>query len=62
MNAQVHQTTGACPYELAFGQKPRELLFPSGEQHDVAFEINLECNCAVFKENYHSKHEESERT
>ena len=48
-NTQVHETTGACPYELVFGQKPREVLFPSGQKHDVIFEEDLECNVVLKK-------------
>ena len=57
MNTQVHETTGACPYELVFGQKPREVLFPSGQKYDVIFEEDLECDGVVFEEKDHSKHE-----
>ena len=60
MNTQVHETTGACPYELVFGQKPREVLFPSGQKHDVIFEEDLECDGVVFEGSDHSKREESE--
>ena len=60
MNTQVHETTGACLYELVFGQNPREVLFPSGQKHDVIFEEDLECDGVVVEENDHSKHEESE--
>ena len=29
MNTQVHDTTGATPYELLFGQRDRTVLFPT---------------------------------
>ena len=31
MNTQLHETTGHCPYELVFGQKPHPVVFAGVE-------------------------------
>eukprot|EP00731_Ephydatia_muelleri_P032193 Em0023g700a len=36
MNIQVHDTTGASPYELVFGQKARTVIFPTQQNAIVA--------------------------
>lgn len=33
MNTQVHKTTGASPYELLLGQKPRSVIFQQRQPH-----------------------------
>ena len=43
MNIQTHETTGASPYELVFGQKARAILFPAGTTRtNVLLEEELE--------------------
>ena len=41
MNTQVHEATGASPYELVFGQKPRSVLFPTTTASGVILEEDL---------------------
>ena len=50
MNVQVHETTGTSPYELVFGQKPREVLFPSSKCYKPLFEEDLEDDGICFGE------------
>ena len=40
MNTQVHDTTGASPYELVFGQKARSIIFPT-QQSAIVLEEDL---------------------
>ncbi|KAL5515535.1 hypothetical protein EMCRGX_G000712 [Ephydatia muelleri] len=40
MNIQVHDTTGASPYELVFGQKARTVIFPT-QQNAIVFKEDL---------------------
>ena len=40
MNIQVHDTTGASPYELVFGQKARTVIFPT-QQNAIVLEEDL---------------------
>ena len=40
MNTQVHDTTGATPYELVFGQRARTVLFPT-QQSAMVLEEDL---------------------
>ena len=40
MNTQVHDTTGASPYELVFGQKARSVIFPT-QQSAIVLEEDL---------------------
>ena len=40
MNTQVHDATGACPYELVFGQRTRAVIFPT-QQSGIIFEEDL---------------------
>ena len=42
MNIQTHETTGASPYELAFGKKARTILFPGTTRTNVLLEEELE--------------------
>ena len=44
MNTQVHETTGSTPYELVFGQKPREVVFLPGKSSGVIMEEDLEAD------------------
>lgn len=41
MNTQVHEATGASPYELVFGQEPRSVLFPTTTASGVILEEDL---------------------
>ena len=41
MNTQVHDATGASPYELVFGQRARAVFFPT-EQCSIVLEEDLE--------------------
>ena len=40
MNTQVHDTTGASPYELVFGQRARTVIFPT-QQSAIVLEEDL---------------------
>ena len=40
MNIQVHDTTGASPYELVFSQKARTVIFPT-QQNAIVLEEDL---------------------
>ena len=40
MNTQVHDTTGAYPYELVFGQRTRTVIFPT-RQSAIVLEEDL---------------------
>ena len=40
MNIQVHDTTGASPYELVFSQKARTVIFPT-QQNATVLEEDL---------------------
>ena len=40
MNTQVHDTTGASPYELVFGQRARIVIFPT-QQSAIVLEEDL---------------------
>ncbi|KAL5515249.1 hypothetical protein EMCRGX_G000390 [Ephydatia muelleri] len=46
MNTQVHDTTGRSPYELVFGQMPREVVFPSSTKSAIILE-DLEADGVV---------------
>ena len=46
MNTQVHDTTGRSPYELVFGQIPREVVFPSSKKSAIILE-DLEADGVV---------------
>lgn len=41
MNTQAHEANGASPYELAFGQKPRSVLFLNTTASGVILEEDL---------------------
>ena len=41
MNTQVHDATGASPYELVFGQRARAVFFPT-EQSSMVLEEDLQ--------------------
>ena len=47
MNTQVHDTTGRSPYELVFGQMPREIVFPSSTKYAIILEEDLEADGVV---------------
>ena len=47
MNTQVHDTTGRSPYELVFGQMPREVVFPSSKKSTIILEEDLETDGVV---------------
>ena len=47
MNTQVHDTTGRSPYELVFGQMPREVVFPSSKKSAIILEEDLEADGVV---------------
>ena len=47
MNTQVHDTTGRSPYELVFGQMPREVVFPSSKKSAIILEVDLETDGVV---------------
>ena len=40
MNTPVHDTTGASPYELVFGQRARTVVFPT-QQSAIVLEEDL---------------------
>ena len=40
MNIQVHDATGASPYELVFSQKARTVIFPT-QQNAIVLEEDL---------------------
>ena len=47
MNTQIHETTKCSPYEVVFGQKPRDVVFPSEKllilEEDLEFDgVDLE--------------------
>ena len=46
MNPQVHDTTGKSPFELVFGQMPREVVFPSSKKSAIILE-DLEADGVV---------------
>ena len=35
MNTQVHDATGACPYELVFGQRAHAVIFPTQQSRMI---------------------------
>ena len=49
MNTQVHDTTGRSPYELVFGQMPREVAFLSSKKSAIILEEDLETDGVVLE-------------
>ena len=47
MNTQVHDSTSRSPYELVFGQMPREVVFPSSKKSAIILEEDLEADGVV---------------
>ena len=47
MNTQVHDTTGRSPYDLVFGQMPREVVFPSSKKSAIILKEDLEADGVV---------------
>lgn len=50
MNTQLHETTGHCPYELVFGQKPRPVVFGGVEGVSMVNEEDLEEDGIIFED------------
>ena len=55
MNTQVRHTTGRSPYELVFGQMPREVVFLSSKKSAIILEEDLEADGVVLDSvDYHN--------